>query len=237
MYETCIKYGGVADTLRVLNEFDNLGEIMSERTRQEALVKQLEFKIAGLIDEKERLDTEIDERKTMIDAVNNAIFAGFDYASLIIFSVLAKDYGGPYKVVSAVKKHPSLKKMEEELKAGKAELERVKKETSEERLYLNALDYSLMKAKQRYDANRDVRLLDELLVNPRGIKMDRTVVVWLIQRVLQSCAQRIEESTTILTPPNPAWDAATEKIKTLAGRLQAFTGTEAKGFQNIDCGT
>jgi hypothetical protein len=229
MYKTCKKYGGVANTLRLLNEFDNLGEIMSESTRQEALVKSLELKIVKLIDEKEMLDMEIDERKMMINAVNKAIFAGFDDASLIMISVLAKDYGGPYKVVSAVQKYPSLKKMEEELEAKKAELERVKKETSEKHLYLNALNYSLMEAKQTYDANIDVRLLVELLVNPRDIKIDRTVVARLTQRVLHSAAQRLEETTTILTPPNPALDAAIENIKTLAERLQALTGTEAKG--------
>jgi hypothetical protein len=228
IHETCKKHGGVLETLELLKAYDSLREIMSMRALEEDTVNQLASEINRLKGEKERLEKEIDQRHDMIDAVNIAIIAGFDAASLTLISVLAKPYGGPYKVVSAIKKHPSLKKMDEELEAKKAELEKVKKETSDKSGYLNALNYSLTEAKQAYNANRDVRLLVELLVNPRGIKMDQKEVARLLRRALESGAQRIEENPTIHAPPNPAWDAATENIKALAERLRALTDETAQ---------
>ena len=177
---------------------------------------------------KEELDMEISQSRAMINAVNTAIIAGFDAASLSIISVLAQNLGGPYKVADAIRKYSSLREMDEELEAKKAELENVKKETSDKTQFLTVLKNNLVEAKQEYKRNNDVRMVVELLVNPLGIKMDRLELVSILTRVLDSGARRIEETPEILSMPSPARDAAYESIKALADRLRSLNeGTMA----------
>jgi hypothetical protein len=225
--DMCNNHGGVYGTLELLNEYNNLGVVLQERTFHETEVKQLKSEADRLRDDKKRLDAEISQSREMINATNAAALAGFYPLILNMISVLAKDLGGPLKVVTAIQKYPSLKEMDEELEALKAELEKVIKEIANKSVYLAALNYSLNEAERAYEENRDVRRVVELLVNPRGIKTDRSDVVRLIKRVLESGAQRIEESPTIPLQPSSAWDAAYENIKALALKLQALTGAEA----------
>jgi predicted nucleic acid-binding Zn-ribbon protein len=223
MHEVCEKYGGVAETLRAVNEFNDLGEIQLELWRLETEVKRLRSEVDRLNSVKEELDNDIDQRRVMINMVNAALLAGFDTLSLSIISEVSKNLGGPYKVVNAIKNYGSLKEMNKELEAKKAELENVKKETSDKTQYLNALNFTLKEAKEEYNRNKDVRMVVELLINPRGIKMDRPVVVRLLTRVLESSVQRIEENPEIIPIPSAEWDATYENVKRLADRLRPFS--------------
>jgi DNA repair exonuclease SbcCD ATPase subunit len=223
MRELCKKYGGVVETLKAVNEFNDLDEIRRERRRFEAEVKRLRSEVERLRGVKEELHTEISQRRAMINAANTALIAGFNTASLSMISALAKNLGGPYKVADAIQKYSSLREMDEELEAKKAELENVKKETSDKTQFLNALNYTLNEVTEEYDRNSDVRMVVELLVNPRGIKMDRPAVVSILTRVLDSGARRIEEIPEILSMPSPAWHATYESVKALADRLRSLS--------------
>jgi len=176
----------------------------------------------------EELDMRINQNRDMINAVNTAYFQGFDTASLSMVSVLARNLGGPYKVASAVQKFSSIREIDEELEAKKAELENVKKEISYKTQYQTALGYILEEAKEVYERNSDVRMVVELLVNPRGIKMDKSDrsidrSVRLLTRVLDSGILRIEENLGVLSIPNPAWDSVYESLKVHADRLRQFS--------------
>jgi hypothetical protein len=140
-----------------------------------------------------------------------------------MISVLSENLGGPYEVVSVVQKYSSIREIDEEQEAKKAELENVEKEIFDKTQFLTALKYTLKEAEESYEKSSDVRLLVELLVNPRGIKMDKAEVVRILIRVLDSSIQRIEEKNDILSMPNPAWDTVYESLKALAYRLRQFT--------------
>ena len=213
--EVSRKYGGVVETIKAVNGFNDLGEIQRD-------LRRLEAEVRAHISVKEELDYEIGQKRALTNAANTALIAGFDTASLSMISVLANNLGGPYKVADAIRKYSSLNEMDEELEAKKAELENVKKETSDKNQYFFALNYTLEEAKEEYHRSSDVRMVVELLVNPRGIKMDRPVVVRLLTRVLDSGVQRIEENPEILSVPSPTWDAAYERLKALADRLRSF---------------
>jgi hypothetical protein len=222
MYDLCKKYGGVVETLKAVTEFNDFDEIRRERRRLESDVKWLMLEVERLSGVKEELDTEISQRGAMINAVNAASIAGFDAASLITISILAQNLGGPYKVADAIQKYSSLREMDEELEAKKAELENVKKETSDKTQFLTVLKLALVEAEQEYNRNSDVRMVVELLVNPLGIKMSRLDLVSILTRVLDSGARRIEEIPEVLSMPSPARDAAYVSIKALADRLRSL---------------
>ena len=161
MREACEKYGGVVKTLEVVNKLNALSEIRREHSRLKGEVERLSI-------DKEELDTRISQNTNMINAVNNAYFLGFNTVSLTIISESSKTLGGPYKVAEAIQKYSSIRKIDEELEAKKAELENAKKETSEKTLFINAINYTLKEAKETYERNSDVRQVVELLVNPRA---------------------------------------------------------------------
>jgi len=217
------KYGGVVETIKAVNGYNDLIEIQREHSLLEAEKKRIKSEVARQTNVKKELDIEIGQKRELFNAVNAAIIAGFDTPSLAIISVLAYNLGGPYKVANAIQKYSSLNEMDEELETKKAELENVKKKTSDQTQHLNALNYTLEEAKEKYKESSDVRMVVELLVNPRGIKMDRPEVVRLLTRVLDSSVQRIEENPEFLAMSNPAWDAVYENVKALADRLRSFS--------------
>ena len=229
MHEACEKYGGVTKTLESFNEFTSLRQIQLTRMIIDEEVKQLEEKKDKLSADNEELEMVIDQNNEMIDAVKDARLAGFDAASLSMISVSASKLGGPLKVAEAIRKYSSLEEMDEELEGKKADMEKLEREISEDMMYLTALRYTLEEAKREYSSNSDVRLVVELIVNPRGNKMERSEVLSLLIRVLESSTRRIEESPNILSLTNPALDAALEDIKTLAERLRSIIDAEAEG--------
>ena len=217
------KYGGVEGTLKAINEYNDLREIQRELGYLKAEVKRRNSEIDKLISVKEELDYRIDQKNDLINATNDALFLGFNTESLIMISVITANLGGPYKVVDAIHKYRSLKEMDEELETNKAELENVKKETSDQTHFLKTLNYTLDEAEKEYKGSSDVRMVVELLVNPLGIKMDKLEVVRLLTRVLASTVQRIDENPDILSIPSPAWDAIYEHVKVLADRLRSYS--------------
>ena len=216
LIEVCERYGGVTTVLIAVKEFNNLTDIRREHTR-------LEREVASLSGEKIDLVETVSQNRAMIEAVNHAYFLGFDVASLSMISVLAKDLDGPYKVVEAISKYGSIMELDQELGAKKADLGAVEREISEKNSFLRALTYSLDEAKEVYDRGGDVRLVVELLVNPRGIKMNRSDVVGLLGRVLASSVDRIDANSGVLDIPDPDWSATYESIKSLAERLGHFS--------------
>jgi hypothetical protein len=212
----CEKYSSVVETLKAVDVFNDLSELQNEHFR-------LEFEVLRLRREKEELDTAVSQNRNMINAVNHAYFQGFDTLSLPMISELAKNLGGPYKVAMAIQKYGSIKEIEIELKTKEAELENVKKEISEEKSYHTAIQYTLEETKEAYEKSREVKQVVELLVNPRGMKMDKSEVVWLLTRVLDSSILRIEKTFEISSIPNPEWDAIYESLKALTHRLRQFS--------------
>jgi len=229
MHEACEKYGGVTKMLESFNEFTSLRQILRMRMIIDEEVKQLEEKKDKLSAWNEELEMTIDKSRQMIDATNDARLAGFDAASLSMISVLAKKLGGPLKVAEAIRKYSSLEEMDGELAGKRAEQEKLKIEIAEDTMFHAVLKNALETAKLEYSRNSDVRLVVELLVNPRGIKMERSDVLRLLTSVLESGTRRMEESPSILPLPSPAMDAALEEIKALAKRLRSIIDSEAGG--------
>jgi hypothetical protein len=149
----------------------------------------------------------------MINATNLATIQGFDAVSLTMVSTLAETLGGPYKVAEAIQKYSSLSEIDEELEAKKVELENVNRQISDKTMHTNALNYTLNEVKDTYEKSSDVRMVVELLVNPRGMRMTKSEVVRLLTLVLYSSIQRIEENPEVIPLPNPVWDIIYEGIK------------------------
>jgi hypothetical protein len=216
LVEVCARYGGVPTALIAVNEFNNLTDIRSEHAR-------LEREVASLSSEKDDLDETVIQNRRMIEAVNNAYYLGFDVASLTMISVLAMDLGGPYKVAEAIQKYGSIMELDQALGAKKADLEVVEKDISHKASHFQVLNYSLNEAKEVYDRGGEVRLVVELLVNPRGIQMNRSEVVGLLGRVLACGVDRIEANSGVLDISDPEWSAIYESIKSLAMRLSHYS--------------
>jgi hypothetical protein len=119
--------------------------------------------------------------------------------------------------------------MDGELAGKRAELEKLKIEIAEDTMFHAVLKNTLEMAKLEYGRNSDVRLVVELLVNPRGIKMERSDVLRLLTRVLESGTRRMEESPSVFSLPSPALDAALEEVRALAKRLRSIIDAEAGG--------
>jgi hypothetical protein len=68
-----------------------------------------------------------------------------------------------------------------------------------------------------------VRLVVELLVNPRETMMDHLDLVRLLGKVLDCSIQRIEEIPKILTILDPNWEVTYEDLKSLAVKLHSFS--------------
>jgi len=229
MHEACEKYGGVTNTLESFNEFTSLRQIQLTRMSIDEEVKQLEEKKDKLSAWNEELEMVIDQSNEMIGAANDARLAGFDAASLSMISVSARKLGGPLKVAEAIRKYSSLEEMDAELARKNAELEKLKIEIAEDTMFHAVLKNTLEEAEREYVRNNDVRLLVELLVNPRGIKMERLDVLRLLTRVLECGTRRMEESPSILSLPSPALDAALEEVKALAKRLRSIIDADTEG--------
>jgi septal ring factor EnvC (AmiA/AmiB activator) len=222
MYEACEKYGGVNKALESFNEYTSLRQIQLTRRSIEEKVEKLEEKKDKLSTDIEKLEMVIAQSREMIDAAKTAKLAGFSASELIMVSGLANKLGGPLKVADAIRKYSSLEEMEGELEGKRAELEKLKMEIAENSMFSAALKNTLEDAKREYDRNNDVRLLVELLANPRGIKMERSDVLSLLTRVLENGILRMEESPSILPLPSPALDAALADVKALAKRLRSI---------------
>jgi len=229
MHEACEKYGGVTKTLESFNEFTSLRQIQLTRMSIDEEVKQLEEKKDKLSAGNKELEVVIAQSNKMIEAAKDATLAGFDPASLSMISVSAKKLGGPLKVAEAIRKYSSLDEIDGELEGKNAELEKLKIEIAEDTMYHAVLKNALEEAKLEYGRNRDVRLVVELLVNPRGIKMERSDVLRLLTRVLECGTRRMEESPSILSLPSPALDAALEEVKALAKRLRSIIDADTEG--------
>ena len=231
MYEACEKYGGVTKALEIFNGFIDLYQILHARMVIDEEVKQLEEKKEKLSTDIEELQRILDQNNDMINAIRSAALAGFNVPILAMISVLAKDLGGPYKVVDAIQNYRSFaREMDEELERKKAELEKLNNEISEKGMFLNALQYTLAETNREYDSNYDVRSVVELLENPRGICMKSSEVLWLLTRVIESGILRIEENPRIPFLPNPALDTALEDLKALAKKLQSIIDAETGGL-------
>jgi hypothetical protein len=222
------KYG-VSQAMVAFREFDDLFEIRGERTRLEGDVKRLKSEVGGLEGDKRRLNGEISQRNAMINAVNSATLMGFNVASLAMISALSKKLGGPYKVAEAIQKYASLKAVDEDLEARKAELEKVKGEITEKARLNTALRSTLEEAQREYTNNLDVQLVVELLVNPRGFTVDRLEVAHLLARVLESGAQRIEVNAGLVELPSPILEAAVADMRRLANRLRSLGDVKPGG--------
>lgn len=212
----CRKYVGITETLRGVNEFNSLTEI---QRKHHLLIEEVE-RLNSL---KEELDATINQNRDMIKAVNIATTLGFNPVSLTMISELSKTLGGPYEVAGAITKYSSVREIDEELKAKKAMLEKMNRETSDKSLFINAINNTLNESKKAYEKSSDVRQVVELLVNPRGIRMNRSELVRLLTRVLDNSIQKIEENppTPLLT--DPTWDIIYESLKSLAYRLHQFS--------------
>ena len=230
MHEACEKYGGVTKALEIFNGFIDLYQILHARMVIDEEVKQLEEKKEKLSTDIEELKRILDQNNDMINAIRYAVLAGFNVPCLTMITVLANDLGGPYKVVDAIQNFRSFaREMDEELERKKAELEKVNNEFSSKSMYLNALQYTLAETNQEYDSKYDVRSVVELLENPRGISMKSSEVLRLLTRVLESGTLRMEENPRIPFLPSPALDAALEDIKALTKRLRSIIDAEAGG--------
>jgi predicted nuclease with TOPRIM domain len=223
------KHGGVEKTLKAFKAFKDLGTILGESTRLEGEVAQLRLEADKLRAEAQKLDTLMNQRKEMIKAADQVSMLGFDQPTLTMIATLSEKHGGPYRVIDAIKKYPSITEMNEDLKAKKAESEKLKKEISENKSYLTVLNYTIKEAEKEHSRNRDVRQVVELLVNPRGIKMDRLEVVKLLTRVLDSGAQRIKESFGAPSVPSQALDDVYWQIIALTKNLKSISDEEADG--------
>ena len=216
LLEAARRYGEPKDILYSITLYDGLLQLKSVEYNLQSEIKRLEPLVELLRSEKGRLDLEIGQRKDMVEAVNKVTIMGFTVASLALISVLSKKFGGPYKVADAINKYSSLKEMGDKL-------EKIEKETADKVGLLQALNYQIEEAYKEYNKNSDVRLVVELLSNPIGIKQDRLEMAKLLVRVLDSSAQRMDESQELSPLQKREWDTIVENIKTIANQLRMIT--------------
>ena len=216
LFQLCNKFGGVNETLKAVRFYNDLNEIQANRIR-------LSDEVEWFSGEKELLEFEIAGNREMVNATNNALLAGFNDASLLIISVLAQNLGGPYKVAEAIKKYQSITEIDEEIASKRALLDKVKRDTKSKNGHLTALNYTLLETEGVYERNTEVRQVVNLLVDPRGLRMDRNEVVGLLTRVLDSSITTLEGTYTILKPSDPLWSNIVQSIKTLSLRLRQFS--------------
>jgi hypothetical protein len=216
LFQLCNNFGGVTETLNAVRLYNDLNEIQSNRLR-------LSNEVEWFSGEKELLEFEIAGNKELVNATNNAIRMGFDVASLIMISVLAQNLGGPYKVAEAITKYQSITEIDEETASKRAILDKVKRDTIMHNGHLTALNYTLIETKGVYERNAEVRQVVNLLVDPRGLRMDKFEVVGLLTQVLDSSITTLEEPYSILNSPDPLWTNIVQSIKTLSLRLRQFS--------------
>jgi len=216
LVELCRENGGVREVINSVRQYNTLNLIRLDRIR-------LGNEVDHLSETKEQLESKIFNNQAMITAAWNAAILGFDSISLAMISVLAQNLGGPYKVANAIQKYQSIYDIDEDLNAKQTKLTMLEKETNEKTGFLSALNYTLKETENVYERNSNVRQVVRLLVDPRGLKMDKNEVVELLALVLYSSIIRIDESIKLPEPPDPNWNDLFLSIKTLAQRLHQYT--------------
>jgi hypothetical protein len=211
----CDKFGGVHETLNAVMWYNDLNSILTHRIQ---LLNEVE-KLRG---DKYQLDLYIYENRELVNASRNAMVAGFDAASLALISVLATDLGGPYKVVDALKIYKSMNEVNQDLIDMRTVLDKVKRESIDKKMLLNALTYTLVETEEAYVRNSDVRQVVNLLVNPRDLRMDKDEVVGLLTRVLDKSFMMLGRQNKFVNPPDPIWNDTVISIKVLSDRLRQF---------------
>jgi hypothetical protein len=132
-------YGDADIMLEGLSKYDSLMNINENVIRHSKLEADLEAKIKGLLKDRERLERECRVKSDKITAVNQATYLGFDMVSLTLISDEANDLGGPNKVLEAIKKYRSIRRLETEINDKTRELEKIKKDIQEKEMNLKAL--------------------------------------------------------------------------------------------------
>ena len=208
----CEKFGGIYKTFEAINMFNSLTEIMN-------LYSQFNDEVKRLRAEKDELDEEVNQNKSIINEVNITKFLGFDSTHLHLLSVLVKPMGGPLKALEAVQKYGSLNEINVELEAKKLELDRAKNELATNKQEIAAIKYSLDEARTIYKKNRAVQLAVNLIVNPRKIRMNNSEIIWVLSQVLDGSLRKIDEGSEALDIPDPRWEVVHENIKALSEQI------------------
>lgn len=225
LLQTSQKYGGIFNVIMAIKEYDCLETFHSEKMRIEAKVKQLNSDTDILLNEKSRLELIINNNYQLINQANLVKLLGFEIGSLSIIKVLCEKYGGPYKVINAIEKYLQIIDIDESHEKEKVELAKTKLETSQKRQMLNALNYAIEEAKQVYEKNNEVRMVVELLANPRGIRQERVETALILHRVLECGAQRMEENPDYGATAS-FWNVDINSIKILAKRLELVSNAK-----------
>ena len=211
----CEKNGGVLEVLRAVRQYINLDSVRTHRMSLDDEVKILAAR-------KNQLEMDIRSQEKMFKATIDAYYLGFDFHSLSMISVLATDLGGPYQVVEAIRKYRSMLEIDKDIEDHQKTLNRIKREINDKGALVSALNFTLKETEAVYEGNSTVRMVVRLLVDPRGLKMDRCEVAGLLLYVLDSSLERIDESIELLKIPDPMWNDIIESIKSLADRLHQF---------------
>jgi len=177
--ELCQEIGGVLKVINAVIQNIDLNNIQSTKIRLRKEVKQLS-------DMKEQLEIKVHNNQEMINAVRNAVLAGFDTASLIMISVLSKQLGGPYKVADAIHEYQSINDVKADLKTKQIKLDKIEKEIQGKNDLLTALNYTLRETENVYQRNMNVKQVVSLIVSPRGLKIHRIEVAGILALVLNS---------------------------------------------------
>jgi len=230
LLEAAKKYGSPELMLDGLGIYDDIRGLRSRVEGLEREASQLESKVRGLESERDRLQEECNSRASEILTANALFVAGLDPVSLKMLKDEAKDLGGIYNVVGAIKGFKSLKQLESEIEAGKKELEKDRGEIRDKRMELRAFTYTLEETRREYSESSDVRQVVALLRDPRDIGTDPALVASLVALVLDSGVKKVEESRkhAPLQVPSMNWDIAIQNMRVLSRDLRRLTGVDEK---------
>jgi len=227
LFKAASEFGGPAMVLKGLAGLEGVKGLERRRGLLEAEVKGLEARVATLMTEAGMLEAQINQRKDMIFAANAATLSGFDVVSLSILKVLSEDFGGPYKVVDAFKKYPSLKALDDGIEAKKGEQEDLAKKVSAQAGLLNAFKYQVSEARREYEESQDIQLAVALLHGSYTVDQDRHAVTKLFSLILANYVAMMQRAWPPLDK-EPELEETIRIADILATKLKEFIEAREK---------
>lgn len=219
--------GSPEELLEAVRVAGGLHSLRREEAELNELIDGMMERVKALSDERNRLGSEVQRRRGMIDAADAALIAGFDVMSLLFVSVEARELGSTSEVINGIRKYTTIAKangvLGKELEERRGELARIDRELTEKGIQLVGIKVTLDEAKGVYDVNSDVRAVVDLFGNPRGIKMDEVELASLVARVLEEGVKRVNE-TTVMPSMRGSWIDAVAQMRRCAGLLRQLAG-------------